>query len=141
MRWFLYLHANDVDASRTFYRDVIGLPEVFRSPEGDVVGFRAGDVQLTVAHHDGPAEPIDWAGQLGWEGGAAGVPSWGVELDSAGFVRAVAAASAHGSRTRWPAPHWVGYWSFPVRDPMGNTVEISTPDRHAWTDPDSAGRR
>lgn len=24
------------------------------------------------------------------------------------------------------------YWSFPVRDPMGNTVELSTTDRNAW---------
>lgn len=49
------------------------------------------------------------------------------------FGRVVVSLLASPSPSRNALPEWVGYWSFPVQDPMGNTVEISTPDRAAWT--------
>ena len=73
-----------------------------------------------------------WSKQLGWEGGSTSNPSIGFELAAPAFRLAVAAARQAGVEAFHPEPTWVGYWSFPVRDPMGNTVEISTPEREAW---------
>ena len=49
-----------------------------------------------------------------------------------GFHRAVRAIlGAADVQTRLPQSQWVEYWSFPVRDPMGNT--LSTPKSDAWS--------
>ena len=95
-------------------------------------------MQLTVTTHERPAHVDTWAAQLGWVGGTGAEPSWGFELDADEFARAVHAAVAAGCDTHTGDPEWVGYWSFPIRDPMGNTIEQSTPDRDAWAS-DSSG--
>ena len=132
MRSFLYLHAPDVAAARDFYRGIVGLSEIFAADDGGTVGFVAGELQLTVARHDGSTSPGGWPSQLGWEGGTGSAPSWGFEVDDDRFAGVVAAARAAGVASRWSDPRWVGYWSFPVRDPMGNTVELSATARGAW---------
>ncbi len=73
-----------------------------------------------------------WSRQLGWNGGTGSAPSWGVELDADGFRAAVDRVLDSRAGTWFDAPQWVGYWSFPVRDPMGNTVELSCADEAAW---------
>lgn len=42
-------------------------------------------------------------------------------------------AAGDTSPTWSSEPVWVGYWSFPVLDPMGNTVEVSAVSRQAWS--------
>jgi len=95
-------------------------------------------VQLTIGEHpEAPQSEADqgeeWATQLGWQGGTSAAPSWGFELGAAALRAAVARLRRHSSAIRSDAPEWVGYWSFPVKDPMGNTVEISSADPSAWT--------
>jgi hypothetical protein len=59
-------------------------------------------------------------------------PVLGFECAPADFCRAVQAARVAKANTFHSEPQWVGYWSFPVKDAMGNTVEITTPQRDAW---------
>lgn len=132
-RTFLYLHGADVEAARRFYGELVGLDEIFFSPDDGVVGFVVGDLQLTVAAHPDPDPAATWSAQLGWEGGTGARPSWGVELAADPFVRAVRALVGAGAECRFEEPEWVGYWSFPVRDPGGHTVELSTPEPSAWS--------
>jgi hypothetical protein len=90
-------------------------------------------LQLTVTFSSDAASVSGWARQLGWEGGDASTPSWGFEVDQDEFRRVVEATrSAKTVLTRFAEPQWVGYWSFPVKDPMGYTVEITTPQLSAW---------
>ena len=64
--------------------------------------------------------------QPGWAGGTiAGAPSWSVQLDDEPFRAAVACLQAARIESFHEAPQWVNYWSFPVTDPMGNTVELT----------------
>lgn len=130
----MYLHCSDLGEARRCYTDVVGLSEIFVSVEDGVVGYRVGDLQITIEERPGD-EPAasGWAKQLGWDGGTTTAPSWGIELDAASFGRAVDAATTAGMPCHRAEPQWVGYWSFPVRDPMGNTVELSTTDRNAWS--------
>lgn len=135
MRSFLYLHCSDLNLGRDFYSNVVGLHEIFYSPEDEIVGYRAGELQITLSAHSEAARSSGWARQLGWAGGESASPSWGFECGASEFQRAVAAATVHAVETFYDEPRWVGYWSFPVQDPMRNTVEISTPDRTAWPPP------
>ena len=62
-------------------------------------------------------------------------PSWGFECEAHEFRRVVETALALDVDRRLPEPQWVGYWSFPMRDPMGCTVEVSAVDCDAWESP------
>lgn len=131
MRSFLYLHTADLAAARGFYSEMLGLDEIVASEE--VIGYRIGALQLTIAKHENPPAVEGWSRQLGWEGGTTAVPSWGVEVADDAFGPTVRRLRATPSPAWSSEPVWVGYWSFPVLDPMGNTVEVSAVSRQAWT--------
>lgn len=118
-----------------FYGTLLGLDEIFHSAADQLVGFQIGTLQLTV-QGSAVAVPADdaWASQLGWDGGTAARTSWGVELPTESFHATVGRLLDDGVPHRHEAPQWVGYWSFPVRDPMNNTVEVSGAARSAWPD-------
>ncbi len=123
---FLYLHCADLERSRRFHTDLVGLDQIFLSADDGVVGYRVGSLQVTFAVHESPEPSLTWSRQLGWEGGTGGRPSWGVELGSERFAKAVEALCSAGVERHRDRPVWVGYWSFPVRDPDGHTLELST---------------
>ena len=132
IKTFLYLHCDDLAAARRFYTGLLGLDEIYYSDGDGTVGYTIGTLQVSVAAHP-QAIPIDgWSQQLGWEGGDSTTPSLGIEFDSDSFRRVV--GSLHGSEvSAWrEEPFWVGYWSFPVKDPMGYTVEVSSSEPDAW---------
>lgn len=126
--FFLHLLARDVEAMRHFYGELLGLPASYHAPD-EAVGFRWRGVQLAIfAASEAPI--VDgWQRQPGWSGGEGLAPSWSIELDEAGFRSAVDRLRAADVEAFGDAPAWRGYWSYPVRDPMGHTVEITyTPD-------------
>lgn len=132
VKTFLYLHCADLNEARRFYTDGVGLTEIFFSAKELSVGYQAGSLQLTVVQHC-EVSPVDtWSAQLGWKGGTSAAPSWGFQLETEPFQRAVAELGASDTDVWRMEPEWVGYWSFPVKDPMGNTIEISTVHRAAW---------
>lgn len=131
MRSFLYLHTADVAAARNFYSELLGLDEIVAADE--VVGYRIGTLQLTIAKHENPPAVEGWSHQLGWKGGTSAVPSWGVEIADEAFGSVVQRLQAATAPSWSDEPAWVGCWSFPVSDPMGNTVEVSAVGREAWT--------
>lgn len=69
------------------------------------------------------------AKQPGWEGGTYPGISWSAECDKESFNAAIARLKAAKVPSYHTEPNWVGYWSYPVRDPAGNTVEITCPDK------------
>lgn len=132
MKSFLYLHCSDLPAARHFYSNLVGLTEIYFSAEEESVGYQVGSLQLTIGRHEQARELTGWASQLGWSGGTSANPSWGFHLEAEEFRRAVARLTEDGVDARNQEPDWVGCWSFPVRDPMGNTVEVTTTDQGAW---------
>jgi hypothetical protein len=125
-RVFLYLHCIELAPMRRFYRDLVGLDEVYFSEEEATAGYRVGTLELSISEHAAAQTHSGWARQLGWQGGESAGTSWGFELVSSRFDAAVERLVAAGVPTRHATPVWVGYRSFPVLDPMGNTVELSS---------------
>lgn len=127
---FLYVFADDLDAMRTFYSDLIGLDEFFHAAGADGgLGYRCDRLQFTILPDpDAVRADAAWHRQPGWEGGTLLTPSWSIESESReAFAAAVDRLRAAGVPLLHDQPRWVGYWSFPVRDPMGNTVELTLP--------------
>ncbi len=132
----MYLHCGDLVSARGFYFEVLGLTEIYSSADEGTVGYRVGDLQITITRHGRTVPAEGWAKQMGWDGGSSAAPSWGIEYGSSEFRCVVERARAAGVEAFHSDPAWVGYWSFPVKDPMGHTVEISAPSRDAWPPPD-----
>lgn len=135
---YLYLPCDDLPAMRRFYGELIGLDEIWF---GDgMVAFDCGGLQFTVFECNTAERVVaGWARQPGWEGGEAAAVSWSAEMTAESFAAAVGRLGTVGVDARWPEPRWVGYWSFPVRDPMGNTVELTHPS-DTEPDPDATWR-
>lgn len=123
---FIYLFCNDLDVMRHFYSDLVGLNEIYFSPDPDgAVAYDCDGLQFTI-FSDKLVKAGDqgWSKQPGWDGGMQTSISWSVVLTQAGFQSAVRKLQDAGVETFYKNPHWHNYWSFPVKDPMGNTVEI-----------------
>jgi catechol 2,3-dioxygenase-like lactoylglutathione lyase family enzyme len=132
--FFLYTRSSDVEASRRFYGELIGLEEIWHDPGLDVSYAINDAVQFSIAHD--PATPVaqDWAYQPGWVLGLGVEPepshaaaSWSIPLEPGHFRVAVGKLQAAGVEALRPDPVWVNYWSYVVKDPMGQTVELSDP--------------
>ncbi len=128
---FVYISCNDLDAMRGFYTDLLGMDEWSYRNDDEYAwlvyncdGFQfmifPSDYELPV--------PDDWGMQPGWEGGTLEVPSWSIEVPEDTYAATVAGLAEAGVPTFAAAPQWCqdSYWSFPVRDPMGSTVEVYT---------------
>lgn len=124
---FLYLYCNDLATVRHFYTTLLQLEESFFA-EGKALAYRCDRLQFTVFQADRTLPVIeDWARQPGWEGGKQPHISWSVEYGKKAFKRVCARLKEAGVASFHDNPMWVGYWSYPVRDPMGHTVELTCP--------------
>jgi len=124
---FLYIPASNLDAMREFYSEHLSLDEIwFEEEEG--LAYDCDGLQFTILFDATSTPATDgWATQPGWTGNTTAAISWSVVLSEAAFRRAVVALPGSDSECLHELPQWVGYWSFPVKDPMGNTVELSWP--------------
>lgn len=121
---FTYLVCNDLHAMKSFYSEILRLEQIWE--DATALAYRIGDHQLSVLLDERVVRPEpDFAVQPGWSGGTAPRTSWSLECDAPDFVQIVAAAKAAGVATYRSEPSWVGYWSFPLLDPMHNTLEVT----------------
>ncbi|MDF1667920.1 MAG: hypothetical protein P1V97_39650 [Planctomycetota bacterium] len=137
-KFFLYLYCENLSAMRRFYSETVGLSESFYAP-AEALAYDINGLQFTIfdSHSvDGKAE--GWARQPGWNGGEANSMSWSIQLSEPEFNGAIQRLSLYDDPAFYERPHWNGYWSFPVKDPEGNTVELSLapsqePESKTWT--------
>ena len=123
---FIYVPARDLTSMQRFYGEFLGLTEIHA--DDDAVSYDCHGLQFTIYVAPNVADaPEEWATQPGWTGDTTPLISWSVELNQEAFVRAIHAIRLSTQRSLHDRPQWVGYWSFPVKDPMGNTVEITWP--------------
>lgn len=132
LTWFNYEFCSNIPAARHFYSELVGLELVWDEP--DSVAFIHGSSQI-VFFESTELKALDgWALQPGW--GFGQVPlketpgrrrSWSIALEPHKFREAAERMRESGVQTLWDEPTWVGYWSFVVKDPDGNTVELSDP--------------
>lgn len=121
---FTYLFCNDLDRMKEFYLDVLRLKLIWEGEE--TIGFKIGDHQLSIQFHPVYQPPTPaFSIQPGWQGGTEPRTSWSLECDVEDFNEIVQNVISHDVPTYFPGPTWKGYWSFPVLDPMNNTIEIT----------------
>lgn len=132
LTWFNYEFCSNIPAARHFYSELVGLELVWDEP--DSVAFVHGSIQIAFFEGTDTKGSVGWALQPGW--GFGQVPlqdqpvrkrSWSIALEPLKFREAVRLMKEAGVPTLWDEPAWVGYWSFVVKDPDGNTVELSDP--------------
>ena len=120
---YLYVPATDLAAMREFYSGAVGLHEMYFSEGEGALAYNCAGFQFTV-YFSADADPLPatgWAIQPGWpDGGNVAVISWSVELDRDDFAAAVRRVRELGGPVLHTKPIWIGYWSFPAKDPMGN---------------------
>lgn len=127
---FLYVFCNDIGAMRGFYTELIRLTEIYYAPGPDGgLAYKCDQLQFTILPTQNTIpNPEAWHQQPGWQGGTLSGISWSIESESRD---AFAATVTRLVEAQVPAffdrPRWLSYWSFPVKDPMGNTVELSLP--------------
>lgn len=131
--WFAYEYCTDISATREFYGGQVGLTLIW--DEAEDIAFQHDCVQVSFRRADSLTRPQSWAFQPGWSHGQlSGAPktehvrSISIALAPAAFRSAVAKLKSAGVETLRPEPFWVGYWSFVVRDPDGQTVELTDPE-------------
>lgn len=122
---FIYLFCTDLAAMRHFYGVLLGLQEIYFSATEGSVAYNCDGLQFTIFEREEAARaPEGWAWQPGWREGTVAQIGWSVVLTEEGFDTAVDRLREVGVATYYDEPQWHGYWSFPVKDPMGNTVEV-----------------
>lgn len=123
---FLYLSCSDLDAMRRFYTDLIGMNEIYYSSDDRMLAYDCDGFQFTVLESK-DVSPIDedWGRQPGWSGGTGTTASWSAALTEDTYADAIERLKKADVPALHDDPVWVHYWSFPVRDPMGNTVEVT----------------
>ncbi len=135
---FLYLSCSDLDAMRGFYTDLVGIDEMYFSAEERMLAYDCAGFQFTILESDQAVSvDEDWGRQPGWTGGTGTTTSWSVALTDDTYPDAIERLKKADVPALHDNPVWVHYWSFPVRDPMGNTVEVTlapaeTPTSTEW---------
>lgn len=138
---FLYIFCRDLEEMKHFYSDLLEMEEFYyvAGPDGGLA-YRCDGLQFTIFPTQQPLEVVqEWHRQPGWPGGTSARASWSVESDSHdAYAAAIARLHAAGVPAFFDQPQWIGYWSFPVKDPMGNTVEVvlpldGPPDNPIWS--------
>ena len=135
---FLYVHCQDLSEMRQFYSGLLEFDEIYFSADEGMVAYNCDGLQFTLVESadvvplkpDRPA--VTFARQPGWSGGTGTSMSWSTPYDCEAFTRVVAALQEATVEAVHTEPAWVGYWSYPVLDPMGTTVEITSTDPVAW---------
>lgn len=131
--FFLYTSSNNVAASRRFYSDLLGLDQIW-DEEGDIAYVIGDTVQFSIGDDPTVTADNEWAFQPGWVFGLEIEPrpkrthaSWSIPLSPEAFRSAVARLQDAETVALRAEPFWVGYWSYVVKDPMGQTVELTDP--------------
>jgi catechol 2,3-dioxygenase-like lactoylglutathione lyase family enzyme len=122
------IYADDLDAARTFYRDVLGLEVIADEPDRHVF-FRAGDRVLLVFRPESTLK-----GEILPAHGATGPGHFALGIRRESLEHWRRRLTAHGvaieQEVDWPR----GGHSIYFRDPAGNAAELITPG--LWGLPD-----
>ncbi|NLD34002.1 MAG: hypothetical protein GX653_03750 [Clostridiales bacterium] len=125
---FTYIFCNDLEKMEYFYSEILNLHLIWKDESSIAYGIDGHQLSITFAQDFTPF-PSVFGKQPGWDGGNAPNISWSLACDRDDFVEIVSNADRASGVKAWnPKPQWVGYWSFPLLDPMNHTIEITCTD-------------
>ena len=125
---FTYMFCDDIASMKRFYRDMLALELIWERE--DHIAFQIGEHQLSIQYHREftPPSPA-FSIQPGWQGGEVPRTGWSIGYDRKVYFDIVERLREYGAYGYFSEPQWKGYWSFPVLDPMHNTIEITCAER------------
>jgi catechol 2,3-dioxygenase-like lactoylglutathione lyase family enzyme len=125
---YLFNHTADLEATRAFYTEMIGLKETAFEAEWGFLCYQCEGFELMFfrAENGRPAEPGGWASQPGYQGGSIEAISWAIGVPEELFRDVVNRLKAAEQKAFAPDPEWRqnSYWGYTVMDPNGITVEV-----------------
>lgn len=127
---FTYIFCNDLEKMKWFYTEIVHLNLIWDSKES--IAFKIGEHQLSIDFNENFDPPTaDFAIQPGWIGGSQPRTSWSLECDKDDFNEIFRSVRSNEITLYYTEPEWVGngYWSFPILDPMNNTIEITCTEK------------
>lgn len=121
---FIYLYCNNLKKMREFYSEILQLNEIYYA-EGQALAYDCDGLQFTIFQTKEKLQSEEgWADQPGWEGGTLPKISWSIPFEKQLF-KSVVERLIHSEIDKFHStPLWINYWSFPIKDPAGNSVEI-----------------
>ena len=121
---FTYIFCNDLEKMKWFYSDILQLNLIW--DDKDSIAFKIGEHQLSIDYNEKFKPPSNkFSIQPGWEGGTVPRTGWSLEFEKEDFNKVVDFLLRNDITKYYNKPIWKGYWSFPVLDPMNNTIEIT----------------
>lgn len=122
---FTYIFCNNLQKMEDFYTDVLMLELIWKS-ERDIAYMIDGHQFLITLDENLEIKEPSFSKQPGWEGGTASRTSWSFEYEADDFKTIVENCKNNPDIiTNSLDAQWQGYWSFPILDPMNNTIEIT----------------
>ncbi|MBU9712313.1 VOC family protein [Evansella tamaricis] len=121
---FTYIFCNDLERMKWFYTKILHLNLIWDSKTS--IAFKIGEHQLSIEFNENfNILSSKFSNQPGWEGGTEPRTGWSLECDKEDFIEIVNSAIMNEIPAYYNEPNWKGYWSFPILDPMNNTIEIT----------------
>ncbi|MDG5788568.1 hypothetical protein QA612_13865 [Evansella sp. AB-P1] len=125
---FTYIFCSDLEKMKWFYTDILHLNLIWENNHS--IAYMIGQHQFSIhLFKNVPLISEEYSIQPGWEGGKVPRTSWSLECDMKNFEEIVQASKENKIRTFFNEPKWIGYWSYPMLDPMNNTIEITCTER------------
>ncbi len=138
---FLYNYCNDLAEMRHFYTELLGMKETIYNEEWNCLCYRSEGFDFMFF---GSKERIPVKDKFAWQPGWGGdlfITSWTIDIAEAEYAETIEKLKSANVPAVNKNPHWEqdSYWCFPVLDPMGNTVEVTTspkekPSNTDWPD-------
>jgi catechol 2,3-dioxygenase-like lactoylglutathione lyase family enzyme len=126
---FIYNYCNDLTEVRHFYTDLLGMKETAFDEDWNYLCYQSEGISFMFFDNDeGIPVRTEFADQPGWMGGELPITSWTIDVPEEEYADTIDRLKSAGVISSGDNPHWEQdcYWCFPVLDPMGNTVEVTT---------------
>nr|WP_269432608.1 VOC family protein [Bacillus sp. FJAT-18017] len=118
------MFCNDLEKMKWFYSDILQLKLIW--DDKGSIAFKIGEHQLSIKYNEEFIPPSNkFSIQPGWKGGTEPRIGWSIECDEEDFNKVVNSVLTNDITKYNNKPIWKGYWSFPILDPMNNTIEIT----------------
>ncbi len=121
----LFELCNDVERTRAFYSEALGLAETFYDAERGWLTYQLGPVQIVFTRPSSPITPLtDFSRSPAWDGGSIDAPSWVLQVEPNGFDAIVERLRGAGTKFETRIFEDRGLREVYALDPMGRTVEV-----------------
>ena len=130
---------DDLEEMRYFYTDILGIKENSYQ-RNNYLDYNSNGLTMMFFQADNITERIA-SSKRRYNNGHFELMCWTIKINKEMFIKAIENLSAYQNKGSKIIPQWQqeGFWSFSIKDPMGNTVFVyleqkQTPVSKVWDD-------